>query len=723
MTKFARKIAFVFLAIILLIATCLGGRGNSSALLARAKEVTVEDYEQRNVLDDLEGSTIGGNAFNLQDYAFQTHGRPQVLSLIEYGYSTYENNTDDYGLYVYLYNPQGEPFDAQYNKLQFKAGRATNYTKYDLTVLNYSTKANYEGMFYKFKVALTEEQKADILSNVEKSGRAYTVSGIELSVNGDKTDYAVGSTYTFTGFSMGYGSKLQETDGLTCKVDSFDSYITLDVKQTVYRPQGDYYNGEQAQLNSCFFRVPNVFFEEYGELTKILCEWYEYVTKMALITEDNNLYNALNSVHGNSIKSISSDKAYLLAIVNNATKNIFGTTFASWLWSANVNMDEYYYYPTWGTSFYMPQDNYVDSFSGVFYTGGKSYKDFGVSSADVGAKLKEYSKALGDTSIRGKYAEALFEQGVQEGRTRGYNLKEISSTDEAKVFWNYTTRDWLDKVFGGYNVETIYDAKPAIQIITSDDLNGTDTDISQRLYVNADDVATLKQEFVKAGSTEKLVILRYATSKYFCYPTTVDTQPMSTSADYQLSKDIQDSIRDKDYSAYCAQQTVFLDFDIISLTFTKDNVDTVIPCVANPTDAIGGYTPPLEENYHDEEAKKISTWIWIAVAILVLILLCIFVPPVLRVVLFLLKGLLTILKLLWRLICAPFKAIYRAIKERQQKKAKTPKKTAQSSKDKPVKSASKTTSSKAPKASTAKKAKSKEYKPRKPTPIKRKGKK
>lgn len=41
---------------------------------------------------------------------------------------------------------------------------------------------------------------------------------------------------------------------------------------------------------------------------------------------------------------------------------------------------------------------------------------------------------------------------------------------------------------------------------------------------------------------------------------------------------------------YLAQQTLFLDFDIIELTFTKDGVASVIPVVSSPIDVIGGFS-------------------------------------------------------------------------------------------------------------------------------------
>ncbi len=45
---------------------------------------------------------------------------------------------------------------------------------------------------------------------------------------------------------------------------------------------------------------------------------------------------------------------------------------------------------------------------------------------------------------------------------------------------------------------------------------------------------------------------------------------------------------------YVCQQTVFLDFDIISLTFEKNGTETVLGVVADPIDIFNGTTPPTD---------------------------------------------------------------------------------------------------------------------------------
>ena len=119
-------------------------------------------YEQTNVMDDLKGSTINGKEFSLTDYNFDAYKETQMISFVEYCYSFYQNLQDNYGLYVYVYNPKGLKFsvNSPLNQIQMAYGLDANqsYVKYSLQFLNCSTETNYEGLFYKFKVVLTGAQ-------------------------------------------------------------------------------------------------------------------------------------------------------------------------------------------------------------------------------------------------------------------------------------------------------------------------------------------------------------------------------------------------------------------------------------------------------------------------------------------------------------------------------------------------------------------------------------
>lgn len=148
-------------------------------------------YEQTNVMSNLNGSTVGGKAFDVKDYPHNGSGKPQIISFVEFCYSYYADRQDDYGLYVYVYNPQDVAIDTNTlrNRIQLTYGNRPSYNKYTLKFLNYSDDAGIEGRFYKFKIELTYAERADILKTLSPDERVYKVSGIELSVKNKVTEH------------------------------------------------------------------------------------------------------------------------------------------------------------------------------------------------------------------------------------------------------------------------------------------------------------------------------------------------------------------------------------------------------------------------------------------------------------------------------------------------------------------------------------------------------
>ena len=97
-----------------------------------------------------------------------------------------------------------------------------------------------------------------------------------------------------------------------------------------------------------------------------------------------------------------------------------------------------------------------------------------------------------------------------------------------------------------------------------------------------------------------------------------------------------------DTNAFFAQMWVQLDFDIIDLTFTKDNVPTIIPVFMSPMDIAADVEHPV--NTQGEEPN------WWAIILFVLILIIIFI-----LILKFAPGLLTIFG---KVILIPFKGLY-----------------------------------------------------------------
>lgn len=240
-------------------------------------------FDETNVLEDLESSTVNGKAFDITDYPFSENGTVKVIDFAEYCYSYRSNQRSNYGLYVYVYNPQGLNLstDSKRNKIQMAVsydndGNATDYVKFDLRFCSKSTDSNYKNLFYKFKVADKEVNGTTFAERVNSVERRYDVSGIELLTygNSNATDYAVNGTYKFTGYAEGYGPDAGAKSTLTCSIEYLET-IELKVKHTFYRTLTSSKGaGYQNQLDTVYFAVPNRFFENYGTLQRIKAEWY-----------------------------------------------------------------------------------------------------------------------------------------------------------------------------------------------------------------------------------------------------------------------------------------------------------------------------------------------------------------------------------------------------------------------------------------------------------------
>ena len=103
-------------------------------------------YSQTNVLDDLKSSTVGGAPFDVKDYPYNPAKDAQIIHFVEYCYSYRENMQENYGLYIYVYNPKGQSFSEnnKLNKIQMAVsydadGNPTSYDKFALEFCNKST--------------------------------------------------------------------------------------------------------------------------------------------------------------------------------------------------------------------------------------------------------------------------------------------------------------------------------------------------------------------------------------------------------------------------------------------------------------------------------------------------------------------------------------------------------------------------------------------------------
>lgn len=628
-------------------------------------------FDTTNVLDDLLSSTIDGKPFDLKDYPYNENGMLRIVSFIEYCYSFKSNMRANYGLYLLIYNPQALNLstNSKQNKIQMavsydKNGTPTRYEKFDLQFCSKSSN-DYKNLFYKYKILDRKIADKTFAERVNTNERRYDISGIELVTYGDKnaTEYGVGGTYTFTGYSEGYGPDANAKSTLNCVVQDLET-LKLEVHHTSFRTNvsskgKDHYN----EVNSVYFSIPERIYQEYGKLQKIRAEWWEYKTKLAAITSNEAFYQKM--LAGSKLKTEKDQNnpqiPYRLFTgykVEQTSNQFHGYTSIEYDWCFNERTN--YEETTGGAVFNSTKVSKANSQSDmmpmVFYS---PYVDLDevfdflfskpvagdVAANRVAEYIYGYSNELGNGYIdcNGReISKDLFESFVDEGRQMGHNDKTIDLADTFNLMSYDSNHSWWDKLwdYGFSWPQTSGDYKDISPIyeVKADDLIADDYGVSQRLLVNKNDVASLRAFHAKESALNRRVVLfRFANTDYF-------------SQACGRSDNEGNYVPEDEADTYIASETIFLDFDIIELTFNKDGVYHVIPVVSSPTDVINGFTVP---------AQKLEWW-KIIIAVIILVICFILLAPILP---YIFKG-------IWLVICAPFKAI-KSVKGRRKAKHKS----------------------------------------------------
>ena len=612
------------LLVVLCIVMCVLSLFFPSFTYADTTQSIDNKFDKTNVLDDLKSS----NEFDILDYPFDILGErePELITFVEYCYNYNESNQNNYGLYVYIYNPQGTDIETADSKN--KIGLAVSYNsdstgnleanRYEKFDLHFCSKSDglYKNLFYKFKIIdrTSDIDGKSICERVNRVARRYDISEIELFFNGNikANSYGIGGSFTFTGFSKGYGS--DKTAESTLLVDYKPlRTVQLEVHSTFWRskssPLGKDYRNE---LDSVYFSVPNEYLNEYDSLQKIHASWYETRTNAGWVITNSELdsFDVGGSYHGNTGSS----------------------------WCIKVKkLDDF-------VSSKMLLE-YVHKDNAECHKGYPVFFKYGLMGYNDCILMNETSFNQSKDPVFG---------GETAGRTWGLNDVTIDAGDNYDLLSYDETHGFWDTVkdFGFWNTllgktpddSSFKNIKPIIPIERDKYEKYSAELLAQELYVDsheADAFCDYVHTSWEKGETPFL--FRFAVTQYHSEP------------------------RESFY--YYFDTEIFCDFDIIDLTFVRDDEYFVIPVVASPIDIIGGAEKPIEYDDVWDWFKSLLKWLeynwyWVVIgiiAVIVLIVLAPFLPTIL-------SGLLSILKILgycfwwllkglWWLISAPFRLL------------------------------------------------------------------
>lgn len=588
MKKTLRKIAYtvisIFLLLMLLAVDFVSTAKGTFPVSAEGNVIV--NFDETDISDDLKD-------IDFTAYPKNENGKHELILFMEYCYSSRPLivQNDLYGLYLYVYNPTEKAVKASSrNNVANMAtsydekGEPSAYANVGLICLDWTE----DNRFLKFKVAEDFLERAQRYAGAHDGKRRYDVAGVQIGyVNGslgalNAEDETVAKTYFYTGYAKGCLNDSDEST-LKCEVNILDT-LKLKVNHTYYRT-GEYKKNHRHELSSVYFSVPEHFFNEYGQLQKIKAEWYEFQTTPICITSDEEVYALLKPNLGHR-----TDYEY------DNTNSLQLYTGYQELVGANGHFDKYDW--AYNCDYTEHINTSCKQIAYLFSTNGSAISEYVLPSSVIQDYIENYNKS----SSAGMYyiignkelSSDLFEDNLSEERAKvpdvdsPYKRVEIEA-DETFDMLNYdeTHSEWYKffaKVFGlnPTELDQSYKGVSPIKIVTDKDMR--EADLSKTLLINnsEEDLSRFKEFYNNASmNNEKVVLFRFAQTDYMSLPV--------MAYDAKEGKNLSGA-----YGAdtYIVQESVFLNFDIIQLTFRDNGVDTVIPVVANPIHIINDIEIP-----------------------------------------------------------------------------------------------------------------------------------
>ena len=663
-----QRILSLFVLCVLCVAMFLGGQMTAPIAYADTAIGDVQ-MDSSNVMDDLQNSTIDGVKFDISNYVFDEDQSAQVFMFAEYCYSFYSNLQDNYGLYVYVYNPQRLKFktNSTLNTISIRAGDddSIGHTKYMLLYLNQCEIPNYEGMFLKFKVMLSGEQKEQIFDRLASDKRVYDVSEIELVAEGATQSqyYYVGTKYTFEGYAKGYGSDMNGESTLVCS-DEQSETLSLDVHSTYFYPDGTHSDGiTRDVLQSVYFSVPNKYITAYGEMSAVHATWLDARTAPMLVTGNRDIYDTIYPFLGEYVDGGTREdfeqRAFQYSIV--ATKAVdealkdedmapYGGYFA---------YNPYFGMRSGSTNYVNSYDTLVEMLSILFYADGGNAGDYVITAESLlgdGATagwFETYTNTHGGELVNGRYSKDLFSEVASE-----FEDITIKANDTYKLTDNIVSNSAWDALFGNKVQSESFIPVSAIQAVTSADVEKYEkSEFCDEFFVDESDYDDLCAYIETAESKEEpetVYLFRYKQSEYVSAQATEyerTTQWFVGSGDLGVYSYI-------DLNAYFAQMWVQLGFDILDVTFSNGLTSKTLGVAMSPIDVAFDGKPPA--HWVDDSSNE---WWKLVLMVLALIILLVILMPILP---YIIKAVVWVLMIPFRLI----EAIVNAVKKRDKPKPK-----------------------------------------------------
>lgn len=597
----------------------------STGLIAYAGDNDLK-FDNTSIFDDLYGSKDdNGNEFDLGNYPKDKDGELRFYTFVEYGYSYYANLDKNYALYTYLYNPQQLDFSTYLDSNVVRMATAfvknsegeyvaSGYDDFNIVCVSRTT-GDYANLFYKFKILDPDKKLLALAQKYESENgcRRYDIAGVYLKT--DKSDVTldknIGRSFKCSGYMATYGENANNPSTFMCKVDVLET-LDLKVYQTSYltgvSSLGAYHHNN---VSSVYFAIPQRVLDKYGSLWEIYAQWYECKTAPIFVTSNSNLYNGMKdlthySLSENKNKPRFDDSVpyyfYYGMDSNEGLGQVHSRTTYDWAYNLYSYEEDYPSSSTHVTvsnsALNLPYVFYSPSYTvnGAFNVINKQTVAGDVTSSQIRDYIQNYkSSNYVDWHTSRNLASELFVNTVDSARAdKGIKVglnkvrTNLGDTFDLKS-WNSEYGSWWDKLtqYGwSYPKNEVLDeqhtnVKPFEEVINTT-LNSVT--LSSDLLINENDVDSFKTFCNSSYANDEVPYLfRFAVSDYYSRPLGYGD---SQNKVYKT---------EKESDTYLAQETVFFDFNIITMTFKGKEDYYTLAVMHSPVDVIAGVEPPPVE--------------------------------------------------------------------------------------------------------------------------------
>ncbi len=585
-------------------------------------------FDKIDVAKDLEGS----DGFDFADYPADASKDTQIYTFLEYGYDGTDNSK--FGLYLYIYNPQQKDFSrsSASNKANVAVAfdekdNASSYQRVNLIFCS----ATSDKLFYKFRI---DDSDGKLLALAEQyaithaGARRYDVATVELFAYGDKTatTSTIGKSYECAGYMKGFGAD-KDSNTHSVKAYSLD-VLDIELKHTFFRPDGN--SSAQSdytvkdQLDSVYFSFPNELIEQYGGIWKIEASYYSAMTSPILVTSTREVYDTVIKYVG---QQLSSNPGKLQGSVDckfnkDIPYSLYDPTYAQTFGDKIILRKE----PTLTWNLYaagrVPAEQQIIYY--LFYTGYETpdgsvpyAKDFTLSGERLLDYIYNYKKSyrFGKSELVNDKGEQLsmdLFQGYMPTGEQGEILgKKYEVLEHGKVHYvpismtaadGYTLEsykrtptafDWFTLYKGKYDYEKFSDIQ-AIVPIDVNDSSLSKAEFCKKYYANESDYDSIIAKVNAGKGRETVYLFRFAQSEY-------KARGVITRGDLKFGQEY----------AYIAEESVYLNMNLASITCRKNDVYHTFAVASNPINAVADVEPnkPYDNSQFYKDAwNRIKDW-------------------------------------------------------------------------------------------------------------------